>query len=178
VSCDWFNTHTCQSLTPTGSVILKNYAHLLSRDSVDGTAVLILGFEFCEEQEFLLLFKPSSLLFNGYKGCFPRGRGRGVILTSHLYLAPGLWMSGAIPLLTPTTWFSGVGRDGFSFHPHTFTFPVVTNFTTVASLTKVTAVNWLLWLRQDARRVPFCGRSISCLYSPFYWAILFEDRQT
>ena len=102
-----------------------------------------------------------------------------MILTSHLYLAPGLRMIGAIPPLPPTTCFSGIGRDGFTFHPHTFTIPVVNNFTMVSSFIKVTTVNWLLWLREGARRVPFCeGLSISCLYSPFYCAIVFEDRQT
>ena len=38
-----------------------------------------------------------SLLFNGYRVSF---RGRSVLLTAHVYLAPKLIMSGAIPLLS------------------------------------------------------------------------------
>jgi len=43
--------------------------------------------------------RPPSLLFNGYRGLFPRGRAEmGVNLTTHLHLLPRLRMCGAIPL--------------------------------------------------------------------------------
>jgi hypothetical protein len=42
---------------------------------------------------------PPSLLFNGYRFTFSRTNRKGVVLTTHPYLAPSLGMSRAIPLL-------------------------------------------------------------------------------
>jgi len=41
-------------------------------------------------------WSPSTLLFNAYRRSF---RGRGMLLTTHLHLAPTLRMCGAIPLV-------------------------------------------------------------------------------
>jgi hypothetical protein len=39
------------------------------------------------------LWGPPSLLYNGYRGSFPRGWSRGVTLTTHPHLVPRSWMS-------------------------------------------------------------------------------------
>jgi hypothetical protein len=50
------------------------------------------------------LWGPPNLLWNGYKGLFPRGfSGRGVKLTTHLHLVPRLRLHGVIPPLTFTS---------------------------------------------------------------------------
>jgi len=67
-----------------------------------------MGFFFCSPPRPDQLWCSPSLLSNGYRGLFPRGKsGRGPKLTTHLHPVPKLRMRGAIPPLSNTSSWCG-----------------------------------------------------------------------
>jgi hypothetical protein len=50
------------------------------------------------------LWCSTTPLFNGYRGVFPGGSGRGLKLTTCLHLVPRLRMNGAVPSLPHVSW--------------------------------------------------------------------------
>jgi len=79
-----------------------------------------MGFFFCSPPRPDQLWCSPSLLSNGYRGLFPRGKsGRGPKLTTHLHPVPKLRMRGAIPPLSNTSSWCGSQlkkhRDNFTF---------------------------------------------------------------
>jgi hypothetical protein len=115
--CTFMSTEVLP-LSSSGTNILLAVLQVGNRSPTDAAArflnfLVIINSGFSSPKRPDGFFGPPNLLLNEYGGSFPRQSDRGVKLTTHLHLVPGVGISTAIPL-SPIH-LLGVSRDNFTF---------------------------------------------------------------